>query len=144
MLAKSAPAFVDKVQAYRGGYSAGQRRQIETQLFFGEIRGVAATNALELGIDVGALDVSLHLGHPGAVASLWQQAGRAGRREQHALSVYVAFDGPLDQYFMHRPEKLFRASVESAVIDAENSQILSCHAACAAYELPLLLGMPFL
>ncbi len=86
------------IAAYRAGYSAEHRRAIEGSLFNGNLIGVAATNALELGIDVGALDVTLHLGFPGTVSSLWQQAGRAGRREQKALSIYVAFDGALDQY----------------------------------------------
>ena len=134
-----APDLISSVCAYRAGYTASERRGIEGSLFRGQLRAVAATNVLELGIDVGALDLTLHLGFPGTIASLWQQSGRAGRREQQALSVYVAFDGPLDQYFMLRPEKLFTASIERAIVDTRNLQILQTHAACAAYERPLLL-----
>ena len=102
------------IAAYRAGYTAEERRAVEGSLLQGRLRGVCATNALELGIDVGALDVTLHLGFPGNVASLWQQAGRAGRREQQALSILVAFDGPLDQYFMRHPKRLFERPLERA------------------------------
>ena len=98
MLRDAAPRLAEKVASYRGGYEASERRVIEKELFSGALLGVAATNALELGIDVGSLDATIHLGFPGSVASLWQQAGRAGRREGRALSVYVAFDGPLDPH----------------------------------------------
>ncbi|KAL5993779.1 hypothetical protein ACLOJK_038136 [Asimina triloba] len=108
--------------------------------------GVAATNALELGIDVGHIDATLHLGFPGSVASLWQQAGRAGRRERPSLAVYVAFGGPLDQYFMRFPEKLFRRPVEGCLVDSHNQQVveliagaLEQHLGCAALEHPLSL-----
>lgn len=89
---------------------------MEAALFGGLLMGVAATNALELGIDVGSLDVTLHLGFPGSVSSLLQQAGRAGRREQPSASIYVAFDGPTDQYFFRHPEQLFGRSVEKAQV----------------------------
>ncbi|KAJ6735765.1 ATP-DEPENDENT HELICASE HRQ1 [Salix viminalis] len=82
-----------------------------------------ATNALEFGVDVGHIDVTLHLGFPGSVASLWQQAGRSGRREKPSLAVYVAFQGPLDQYFMKFPKKLFRCPIECYHIDAQNQQV---------------------
>ena len=98
ILRGTAPHLGASVAVYRGGYSPEERRRVEGALFRGELRAVAATNALELGVDVGDLDLTLHLGFPGSVASLWQQAGRAGRREQASLSVYVAWDGPLDQY----------------------------------------------
>lgn len=136
----NSPELVPSVCAYRAGYTASERRDIEGSLFRGQLRAVAATNALELGIDVGALDVTLHLGFPGTVASLWQQSGRAGRREQQALSVYIAFDGPLDQYFMLKPEKLFTASIERAIVDTRNLQIVKTHATCAAYERALLMS----
>ena len=112
---------------------------MEAALFGGLLMGVAATNALELGIDVGSLDVTLHLGFPGSVSSLLQQAGRAGRREQPSASIYVAFDGPTDQFFFRHPEQLFERPVEKAQIDAQNEQLMGQHLACAALELPLLL-----
>ena len=130
--------FLETLRAYRGGYTAGDRRATESALFDGSLRAVAATNALELGVDVGVLDATLHLGFPGSTSSLTQQAGRAGRRGKRALGIYVAFDGPLDQYFMRRPEKLFEAAEkERAAIDCANPAILAAHVACAAYELPL-------
>ena len=137
ILRSSAPHLADKVASYRGGYEAIERRVIEKELFSGVLLGVATTNALELGIDVGSLDVTLHLGFPGSIASLWQQAGRAGRREGHALSVYVAFDGPLDQHFMRQPRALFDAPLEMSYVWAENPSIVEQHLACAAYERPL-------
>ena len=127
----------DAVRAYRGGYSASDRRATEGALFGGELRGVAATNALELGVDVGHLDATLHLGFPGSVASLTQQAGRAGRRGGRALGVYVAFDSPLDQRFLREPERLFGKPTERAAIDPNNARVLAAHAACAAHEIPL-------
>ena len=132
-----APSLCGSVLAYRGGYSSVDRRAIEKALFSGSVRGVAATNALELGVDVGALDVTLHLGFPGTVASLIQQAGRAGRRGKRALSVYVAFDGPLDQHFMRSPAKLFGRPIERAAIDPCNPSVMEAHVACASHEMPL-------
>ena len=138
LLNSNGAAFLQTVRAYRGGYTAGDRRATESALFDGSLRAVAATNALELGVDVGVLDATLHLGFPGSTSSLTQQAGRAGRRGKRALGVYVAFDGPLDQYFMRHPEKLFEAAQkERAAIDCANPAILAAHVACAAYELPL-------
>ena len=134
MLRDAAPRLAEKVASYRGGYEASERRVIEKELFSGALLGVAATNALELGIDVGSLDATIHLGFPGSVASLWQQAGRAGRREGRALSVYVAFDGPLDQHFMRRPRALFDAPLETSRVWTKNPTILAQHLTCAAYE----------
>ncbi|XP_038878310.1 uncharacterized ATP-dependent helicase YprA isoform X4 [Benincasa hispida] len=133
ILKESAPHLVQSVCAYRAGYTAEDRRRIESDFFGGNLCGVAATNALELGIDVGHIDATLHLGFPGSIASLWQQAGRAGRREKTSLSVYVAFEGPLDQYFVKHPEKLFGSPIECCHIDAKNQQ----HLLCAAYEHPV-------
>ena len=141
ILRATAPHLAEKVASYRGGYEAGERRVIEKELFSGSLLGVAATNALELGIDVGSLDVTLHLGFPGSVASLWQQAGRAGRRERRALSVYVAFDGPLDQHFMRQPRALFDAPLEMSYVWTKNPTILAQHMTCAAYERALF-GIP--
>ncbi|VVB13674.1 unnamed protein product [Arabis nemorensis] len=139
ILAKTAPHLVKAISSYRGGYIAEDRRKIESDLFGGRLCGIAATNALELGIDVGHIDVTLHLGFPGSIASLWQQAGRSGRRERPSLAVYVAFDGPLDQYFMKFPTKLFRGPIECCHIDSQNQQVLEQHLACAALEHPLSL-----
>ncbi|QHO16981.1 uncharacterized protein [Arachis hypogaea] len=137
ILLEAAPHLVHSICAYRGGYIAEERRKIETAFFGGKICGVAATNALELGIDVGEIDVTLHLGFPGSIASLWQQAGRGGRRDRPSLAVYVAFGGPLDQYFMKHPKKLFERPIECCHIDSQNKQVLEQHLACAAHEHPL-------
>lgn len=139
ILQETAPYLADSICAYRGGYVAGDRRKIESEFFGGNLRGVAATNALELGIDVGHIDVTLHLGFPGSIASLWQQAGRSGRREKPSLAVYVAFEGPLDQHFMNFPQKLFRGSIECCHIDSQNRQVLEQQLKCAAVEHPLSL-----
>ncbi|KAG9151551.1 hypothetical protein Leryth_019742 [Lithospermum erythrorhizon] len=139
ILTKAVPEMANSVCSYRGGYTAQDRRRIESELFSGKITGIAATNALELGIDVGHIDVTLHLGFPGTIASLWQQAGRSGRREKPSLAIYVAFDGPLDQYFMQFPEKLFRASVECCHVDSRNPQVVEQQLVCAAMEHPLSL-----
>ena len=138
LLNSNGSQFLPTLRAYRGGYTAGDRRATESALFDGALRAVAATNALELGVDVGVLDATLHLGFPGSCSSLTQQAGRAGRRGKRALGIFVAFDGPLDQYFMRRPAKLFDAAeAERAAIDCANPAILAAHVACAAHELPL-------
>ncbi|KAF8005761.1 hypothetical protein BT93_K0135 [Corymbia citriodora subsp. variegata] len=137
ILRETAPNLVDSISSYRSGYTAEIRRAIEGDFFGGKLRGIAATNALELGIDIGHLDVTLHLGFPGSIASLWQQAGRSGRREKPSLAVYVAFGGPLDQYFMKHPEKLFKSPIECCSIDAQNQLVLEQHLSCAAIEHPL-------
>ncbi|KAG6675366.1 hypothetical protein I3842_15G097700 [Carya illinoinensis] len=139
ILQDTAPHLVDSICAYRAGYVAMDRRRIERDFFDGKLCGIAATNALELGIDVGHIDVTLHLGFPGSIASLWQQAGRAGRRERSSLAVYVAFEGPLDQYFMNHPKKLFGSPIECCHVDAQNRQVLEQHLVCAAHEHPLSL-----
>eukprot|EP00268_Persea_americana_P046729 TRINITY_DN4827_c0_g1_i4.p1 TRINITY_DN4827_c0_g1~~TRINITY_DN4827_c0_g1_i4.p1 ORF type:complete len:647 (-),score=103.78 TRINITY_DN4827_c0_g1_i4:92-2032(-) len=122
-LQETAPHLVDSIYAYRGGYTAQDRRRIEADFFGGKLRGLAATNALELGIDVGCIDATLHLGFPGSVASLWQQAGRSGRRGKPSLAVYIALEGPLDQYFMKFPQKLFGSPIECCQVDAHNQQV---------------------
>ncbi|CAL5061725.1 unnamed protein product [Urochloa decumbens] len=139
ILQETAKELVDSICVYRGGYIAEDRRKIEADLFGGKLRGVAATNALELGIDVGHIDVTLHLGFPGSIASLWQQAGRSGRRAKQSLAIYVAFEGPLDQYFMKFPHKLFGKPIEHCHVDSHNLKVLGQHLACAAYEHPLCL-----
>ncbi|TYH99084.1 hypothetical protein ES332_A11G042300v1 [Gossypium tomentosum] len=139
ILEEVAPHLVNSICAYRAGYISEDRRRIESEFFGGKLCGIAATNALELGIDVGHIDVTLHLGFPGSIASLWQQAGRSGRRERSSLAVYVAFEGPLDQYFMKFPQKLFCGPIECCHIDAQNQQVLEQHLVCAAIEHPLSL-----
>ncbi|OEL30293.1 ATP-dependent helicase HRQ1, partial [Dichanthelium oligosanthes] len=139
ILQESAKELVDSICVYRAGYIAEDRRKIEADLFRGKLRGVAATNALELGIDVGHIDATLHLGFPGSIASLWQQAGRSGRRAKQSLAIYVAFEGPLDQYFMKFPHKLFGKPIEHCHVDSHNIKVLGQHLACAAYEHPLCL-----
>ncbi len=129
--------LADKVRPYRGGYLPEERREIERQLFSGELMGITSTNALELGIDVGGLDASIIIGFPGTVASVWQQAGRAGRGTEDSLVVFVAYNDPIDQYLVRRPEYFFGQSPESAVIDPENPYVLAHHMKCAAFELPL-------
>ncbi len=127
----------DSVRAYRGGYLAEERREIEAELFSGAVRAVVATTALELGVDIGGLDACVLNGFPGTIASMWQQAGRAGREQQESLAVLVAGQDQLDQYFMSHPDEMFSRPAEPAVINPKNPFILNPHLGCAAYELPL-------
>ncbi|MFX3635252.1 MAG: DEAD/DEAH box helicase [Candidatus Pristimantibacillus sp.] len=124
------------IRGYRGGYLPKQRREIERGLRDGEILGVVSTNALELGVDIGQLQVCVMTGYPGSIASTWQQAGRAGRRHGEALILMVASSTPIDQYIVQNPEYFFERSPESARINPENLIILVDHLRCAAYELP--------
>jgi len=126
------------VRPYRGGYLAAERREIETELFEGRLAGVVATSALELGIDVGALDACILNGFPGTIASMWQQAGRAGRAQQRSLAVLVAGEDQLDQWLMAHPAEVFTRSPEPAVVNAANPFVLLPHVTCAAYEKPLV------
>ncbi len=127
----------DSVRAYRGGYLAAERREIEAELFSGRLRAVVATTALELGIDVGGLDACVLNGFPGTIASLWQQAGRAGREGQESVAVLVAGNDQLDQWLMANPQEVFTRPPEPAVINPANPYVLLPHLACAAYEHPL-------
>jgi DEAD/DEAH box helicase domain-containing protein len=126
-----------RIAPYRAGYLAEERREVERRLFDGELLGVTATNALELGIDVGGLDAAVVTGFPGTVASFRQQAGRAGRSTDESLAVLVAGQDALDQWFMHHPDALFERPSEAAVVNPSNPDILAAHLGCAAYEIPL-------
>ena len=128
------------IRGYRGGYLPGLRREIESGLRQGKVLAVVSTNALELGIDVGGLDVAILAGYPGTVASTWQQAGRAGRRQSSSVVVMVARSDPLDQFLMQHPEYFFESSPEHARINPDNPAILLSHVKCAAFELPLEKG----
>ncbi len=129
--------FADRVRAYRGGYLPNERREIEQDLFQGRLRGVAATNALELGVDIGSLDVAVLVHYPGTVASTWQQAGRSGRRHDESLAVLIAGNDPIDQYLLRHPGYFFSQTPEHAVVDPENPYVLARHLPAAAFELPL-------
>jgi DEAD/DEAH box helicase domain-containing protein len=131
------PFSHEAVRGYRGGYLPKERRQIEQGLRSGDIRTVIATNALELGVDIGSLDCIVLAGYPGNIASTWQRAGRAGRRISPSVAVLVASSAPLDQYIVEHPDYFFGASPEEAYINANNLEIFLNHLKCAAFELPL-------
>jgi DEAD/DEAH box helicase domain-containing protein len=132
-----------RVSPYRSGLLPSERRAIEKGLRDGSIQGVVSTNALELGIDIGGLDAAVVAGFPGAFASFWQQAGRAGRRGSVSLAVLVASSSPLDQYIISHPEYFFGRSPENARIDPDNPYIFMDHLKCAAFELPFAVGEAF-
>ena len=134
---RPAPGQAEPVRGYRGGYLPGERREIERGLRDGAIRGVVATNALELGIDIGSLDSVVLAGYPGTIAATWQRAGRAGRRSGTSCAVLVASSAPLDQFIVRHPEYFFSSPPERAFIQPDNLEILLNHLKCAAFELPL-------
>ena len=142
---KDGQAAIDpsRIMAYRGGYLPGQRREIERRLRAGEILCVVATNALELGIDIGELDAVVCAGYPGSVAATWQRIGRAGRRGAESIGVLVASSAPLDQYLAREPDFLLGAAIEEARIDPDNVEILLQHLKCAAFEMPFRRGEAF-
>jgi DEAD/DEAH box helicase domain-containing protein len=131
------PGQAEPIRGYRGGYLPGERREIERGLRDGRIRGVVATSALELGIDIGSLDASVMAGYAGSIASTWQRAGRAGRRSGTSCAVMVASSAPLDQFIVQHPDYFFGRSPEHAYVQPDNLEILVNHLKCAAFELPV-------
>ncbi len=127
----------DRIAGYRAGYLPSERRAIEDGLRSGEILAVAATNALELGIDIGRLQAAILVGYPGTIASTWQQAGRAGRTQELAAAILVATSDPLDQYIVRHPEYFFGQAPEAGLINPDNLYVLTSHVRCAAFELPI-------
>jgi DEAD/DEAH box helicase domain-containing protein len=132
-----------RIRGYRGGYLPTERRAIERGLRDGEILGVVSTNALELGVDIGALDVSILAGYPGSVAGTWQQLGRAGRRQDTSVGILIASGSPVDQYVIHHPEFLLESSPEEARADPDNLHVLLAHLRCATFERPFEPGEVF-
>ena len=130
------PGMPERIRGYRGGYLPLRRREIEKGLRAGQVRGVVSTNALELGIDIGALDVCVMAGYPGTIASTWQRAGRAGRRSGQSAAVMVSSSSPIDQFVVRHPSYFFDASPEHALVNPDNLHILVDHVKCAAFELP--------
>src|SRR5690349_21147044 len=130
------PGAPERIRGYRGGYLPLRRREIEKGLRAGSVRAVVSTNALELGIDIGALDVAVMAGYPGTIAATWQRAGRAGRRTARSAAVMVASSAPLDQFVVRNPSYFFDAPPEHALINPDNLHILVDHVKCAAFELP--------
>jgi DEAD/DEAH box helicase domain-containing protein len=137
------PALTNVIRGYRGGYLPGRRREVERGLRDGEVLGVVSTNALELGIDIGHLDLAVLAGYPGTIASTWQQAGRAGRRSGLSAAVLVASSAPLDQFMVTHPDYFFGASPEHGLVNPDNPYILVSHLKCAAFELPFADGERF-
>ncbi len=136
-LKKTSPKHALKVKPYRAGYMPEVRRQIEEDLISDKLKGVVATNALELGINIGKLDATLLAGYPGTISSTWQQAGRSGRGGRKSITIMVGRADPLDQYLMRNPESFFSKHYENALINPENPYILKNHLLCAAWEYPL-------
>ena len=132
-----APDIGGRISSYRAGFLPSERREIEQRLFRGELEGVISTSALELGVDIGGLDVCILVGYPGTISSTWQRSGRVGRHGQEALIVMIALNDALDQYFMRHPEEFFRRPSEAAVLNPENPFILKIHLTCAAAEIYL-------
>jgi len=131
------PEIKHLVKPYRGGLLPQERRSLEKDIMTGKLIGIISTNALELGIDIGDLELCILSGYPGTIASFWQQAGRAGRKANESIVVYIAKDKPIDQYIVHHPEFIIKTPIEQAWLSADNPYILLQHLPCAAYEYPL-------
>jgi DEAD/DEAH box helicase domain-containing protein len=136
-LSRISPKLARSIRAYRGGYLPSERREIERMLFEGELLGVVSTNALELGIDIGGLDAAIVVGYPGTIASMWQQAGRAGRQTDESIVFFVGQNAPIDQFLMREPEYFFGQSPEHAAVDPDNPHVAVGHVRCALQELPI-------
>ncbi len=139
---QSRPDLRAKISSYRAGYLPEERRQIEHALNSGELLGVVSTSALELGIDIGGLDICVLVGYPGSIINTWQRAGRVGRGGRESLIILIASKDALDQYFMKHPARFFGRGVEDAVVDPANKYILKNHLVCAAREFPLTMQEP--
>lgn len=136
-LIQEAPQLAERISSYRAGFLPEERRDIERKLASGEMDGVISTSALEMGIDIGGLDVCILVGYPGTIVQTWQRGGRVGRQDRDSLLVLVAQPDALDQYFMRHPDRFFRSDYEKAVVDPANRVVLKGHLVCAASELPL-------
>ena len=136
-LLQSAPRWRNQVSAYRSGYLPEERRDIERRLFTGGLRGVISTSALELGVDIGGLDVCLLVGYPGSIVSSWQRIGRVGREDRPSLTVLIALPDALDQFYMAHPDQFLSRGFEEVVFDPENKVVACAHLACAAAETPI-------
>src|SRR5204863_1497468 len=136
-LLQSAPRCRGQVSAYRSGYLPEERREIERRLFRGDLRGVISTSALELGVDIGGLDVCLLVGYPGSIVSSWQRIGRVGREDRPCLTVLIAMPDALDQYFMSHPAQLTTRGFEEVVFDPLNPEVARAHLVCAGSEIPI-------
>ncbi|MGH9320415.1 MAG: DEAD/DEAH box helicase, partial [Vicinamibacteria bacterium] len=142
-LERGSVADKDLVRGYRGGYLPKKRREIEAGLREGSVLGVVSTNALELGIDIGSLDVAVVAGYPGSIASTWQQAGRSGRRQGASVAVFIANSNPLNQFIVNHPDYFFGGSPEHGLVNPDNLSILVDHIKCASFELPFQDGETF-
>lgn len=138
-ISKLAPAFRERISSYRAGFLPEERREIERRLASGDLMGVVSTSALEMGIDIGSLDVCLLVGYPGTIMNTWQRGGRVGRSGRESMILLLAKPDALDQYFMRHPEELFSRSYEAAVLDPHNPTVVRAHLPCAAREIPLSL-----
>lgn len=137
---ESQPKLRDRISAYRAGFLPEERREIEGQLFSGELDGVISTSALEMGIDIGGLDACILVGYPGTITATWQRGGRVGRKDRESMIALISGHDALDQYFMLNPKDFFSRPCERAVVDADNPEILHQHLVCAAAEFPLRTG----
>jgi len=136
-IAQEAPELAERVSSYRAGFLPEERREIERRLASGDMHGVISTSALEMGIDIGELDVCILVGYPGTIIQTWQRGGRVGRQQRDSALILVAQPDALDQYFMKHPDRFFQSEYEKAVVDPQNRVVLKAHLVCAASELPL-------